>query len=120
MRRAPAGLLLLTLAAALAVSACAVGDPASTPAIASPVDGVVISVDAVSLTDVRGFTLRTSAGLTYDFKLGQLENATDFSPSHLKEHQATSVPIRVWFQFVNGDRVVYRLDDVPDATPGNT
>ncbi|HJP87707.1 MAG TPA: hypothetical protein VJ850_01575 [Candidatus Limnocylindrales bacterium] len=119
MRRDRARLLILAFATALFVSACFVADPVSTPALVSPVDGVVISVDAVSLTDVRGFTLRSSAGLTYDFKLGDLENATDFSPSHLKEHQATSVPIRVWFQLVKGDRVVYRLEDA-SATPGNT
>ena len=76
-------------------------------------DGVVVAVDAASLTDVRGFTLRTTGGLALDFKLGVLENATDFSPSHLKEHQATSEPIRVWFRVVNGDRVAYRIEDAP-------
>ena len=43
-------------------------------------------------TDVRGFTLRTSAGRHSPYQLGDLENPTEFSPSHLKEHQATSAP----------------------------
>ena len=83
------------------------------PDLPSPVDGVVIAVDAVSLTDVRGFTLRTPGGVSYDFKLGALENATSFSPSHLKEHQATSEPIRVWFRVDGGARVAYRIEDAP-------
>jgi hypothetical protein len=76
-------------------------------------DGVVVAVDAVSLTDVRGFTLRTSDGESVDFELGALENATQFSPSHLKEHQATSEPIRVWFRVEHGARVAYRIEDAP-------
>ena len=84
---------------------------------ASPVDGVVIGVDAQSLGDVRGFTLRTMDGLTLTLTLGTLENATAFSPSHLSEHQATSEPIRVWFRVEAGQSVVYRLED---ATPAST
>jgi hypothetical protein len=88
--------------------------PKPTPDIASPVDGVVIEVDAASLTDIRGFTLRASnGGFAFAFTLGTLENATEFSPSHLKEHQATSAPIRVWFRLENGVRVAYRLEDAP-------
>jgi hypothetical protein len=117
MTRALAGLVLAV--ATLLLAACgACGCSSFDPGTTSPVDGVVIAVDAVSLTNVRGFTIRTSGGDTFDFTLGDLENATDFSPSHLKEHQATSAPIRVWFQVVNGDRVVYRLEDAsaPSAT----
>jgi hypothetical protein len=107
------------LAVVVGLAGCAF-DAVSTPDIRSPVDGVVIAVDAASLTDVRGFTLRASnGGLAFDFKLGALENATEFSPSHLKEHLATSIPIRVWFTMVNGDRVAYRIEDAPE-TPGAT
>jgi hypothetical protein len=84
-----------------------------TPDIQSPVDGVVTAVEAVSLTDIRAFTLRTSGGFAYVFKLGPLENATAFSPSHLKEHQASSEPVRVWFRVENGERVAYRIEDAP-------
>ena len=84
-----------------------------TPDVQSPVQGVVIAVDAASLTDVRGFTLRTSGGFSFDFTVGQLENEAQFSPSHLKEHQATSAPIRVWFRVESGARVAYRLEDAP-------
>jgi hypothetical protein len=77
----------------------------------SPVDGVVILVDAASLSDVRGFTIRTSEGSAATFVLGPLENAAEFSPSHLVEHQASSEPVRVWFRTESGQRLVYRLED---------
>jgi hypothetical protein len=101
-------------AAALCVAvlaACGPG-PATTPDVGSPIDGVVTSVDVVSLTDVRGFTLQ-AGGSSIEFKLGVLENATSFSPSHLKEHQASSEPIRVWFRMEGAERVAYRIEDAP-------
>jgi hypothetical protein len=107
VRRALATLVLATIA----LVGCGPG-PATTPKIDSPVDGVVIAVDAASLTNVNGFTLRIGMW-SLDFKLGPLENATSFSPSHLKEHQATSEPIRVWFRMENGERVAYRIEDAP-------
>jgi hypothetical protein len=88
-------------------------DATATPGVASPVTGVVIAVNATSLTDVQDFTLRLADGSSLLFKLGTLENATQFSPSHLGEHLATSAPIRVWFRVDNGTRVAYRLEDAP-------
>ena len=85
--------------------------PPPTPDVASPVEGVVIAVDASGLSDVRGFTLRTSGGFAFTFVLGQLENAAEFSPSHLAEHQVSSEPIRAWFRVEVGELVVYRLED---------
>jgi len=80
----------------------------------SPVDGVVISVNSASLTDVRGFDLRTADGFNLTFQLGALENATQFSPGHLKEHQATGSPVRVFFtRSASGQMIVYRLEDAP-------
>lgn len=93
--------------------ACASCSPDPSPDVASPVDGVVVAVDSSGLADVRGFTLRVSQALALEFVLGPLENATEFSPSHLAEHQATSEPIRVWFRVEDGTRVVYRLEDAP-------
>jgi hypothetical protein len=106
------GIVALSFLGALRSCGCSQLAPSGAD-VQSPVDGIVLSVDAASLTDVRAFTLRTSNGQSLDFTLGTLENATQFSPSHLKEHQATSLPIRVWFQLVNGERVVYRLEDAP-------
>jgi hypothetical protein len=82
---------------------------------ASPVDGVIIAVDASSISDVRGFTLLTPDGQRIAFTLGTLENPTDFPPGHLMEHQATSEPVRVYFRVENGVPVVYRLGDAAAA-----
>jgi len=79
--------------------------------------GVVIAVDSTSLTDVKGFTLRTPDGRTVTFTLGPLENASQFAPGHLNEHVATAVPVLVTYRDKNGQRVVVRLEDAPGASP---
>ena len=93
---------------------CACTPPATAAPPASPVDGVVVAVDSAGLGQIRGFTLRaTQAGVAFDFKLGPLENAAGFSPSHLSEHMATSEPVRVWYRMEDAVPVVYRLEDAP-------
>ena len=74
-------------------------------------------VDSVSLTDVRGFAIRTTDGRTVEFRVGQLENAAEFPPGHLGEHQATSIPIRVTYREEAGERVAIRLEDAAPAPP---
>jgi hypothetical protein len=106
---------LAALAAACLVGCLGPGGPA---APISPVDGVVTLVRATGLTDVQGFSLRPSAGgPNLDFTLGPLENATQFPPGHLKEHQATGTPIRVYFTNAGGKLLVYRLEDAPVSSP---
>ena len=86
--------------------------PDGTPFPSSPAVGVVIAVDSTGLSQVTGFTLREgTGGFAFSFKLGPLENATEFSPSHLAEHMASSEPIRVYFRTEDGEHVVYRLED---------
>ena len=60
---------------------------------------------SVSLTDVRGFAIRTPDGRTVEFRVGQLENGAQFPPGHLAEHQVDSVPIRVTYRDENGEHV---------------
>jgi hypothetical protein len=115
-------ILALASAAALA-SGCqpiASSLPLPTPDVASPVEGVVISVDASGLTEVRGFVLRASGGFAFDFVLGPLENPTQFPPGHLAEHMATSQPVLVYFRVDDGARVVYRLEDAVPTPPPAT
>ena len=78
--------------------------------------GVVIAVDSTSLTDVKGFTIRTPDGRTVKFTLGPLENASQFAPGHLNEHVATAVPVLVTYRDENGQRVVVRLEDAPGGS----
>lgn len=88
-----------------------VATPSPEPLPSSPLVGVVVAVDSAGLADVRGFALRLADGSTVTLKLGPLENATEFSPSHLAEHQATSEPIRAFYRLEDGVPVAYRLED---------
>jgi hypothetical protein len=85
-------------------------DPDGSSDVAA-VEGVVVAVDSVGLTDVRGFTLRVEGGETMAFRLGELENPTEFPPGHLTEHQATAAPIRVWYRMEGDERHAVRLED---------
>lgn len=85
--------------------------PSSVPLPSSPLVGVVVAVDSAGLADIRGFDLRLADGSTVTLTLGLLENATEFSPSHLTEHQATSEPIRAFYRLDDGVPVAYRLED---------
>lgn len=113
--RRAALVLTPSLAAAVLLAACSSGSPSS-PTLASPVDGIIVGVDATNISIVRGFTLRTKAGQTIQFTLGELEDPTQFPPGHLLEHQATSQPVRVYFATSGSILLVYRLEDAPGSS----
>ena len=100
---------VLWLALPRETSACT--PPATQTLPPSPITGVVIAVDSAGLGQVRGFTLRDPGGDAYDLQVGPLENAAEFSPSHLSEHMASSEPIRAFYRLENGTPTVYRLED---------
>lgn len=75
--------------------------------------GVVVSVDSSGLADVRGFTLRRPGGELVEFSLRELQNAPEFPPGHLAEHQATAEPILVIFRTEGDERLATRLEDAP-------
>ena len=71
-------------------------------------------MDSRGLGQVAGFTLRTPTTQSIDLRLGALEGASAFSPSHLAEHMASSQQVRAYYRLENGVPTVYRLED---ATP---
>ena len=75
--------------------------------------GVVVSVQATSLSSVQGFSIRTADGRTVDFRVGTIENATAFPPGHLAEHRVSLIPVRVTYVEEGGARVAVRLEDAP-------
>ncbi len=104
--------VLVAVGALVFVVATSLGRPADRVEV-----GVVINVDAVSLTDVRGFTIRTPDGRTVPFRIGALENGAEFPPGHLGEHVATATPIRVTYRDGAGERFAVRLEDAVVASP---
>ena len=108
--------LLLPFGLYAALVTCACVAPSPRPLPESPVVGVVVGIDQVSLTQVNSFEIRTSDGKTYTLMLGPLDNATQFSLSHLATHMATGVPIRAFYRLETGAPVVYHLEDATLGT----
>ena len=73
--------------------------------------GIIVAIDASSLTDVRSFTLRTTDGQRLVFGLAELQNGTQFPPGHLAEHQATAQRVQVFYRDANGTLQALRLED---------
>lgn len=113
IRRVGVGAGLLVAVAALAVVAASILGQVSN----QTETGLVVAVDSSGLTDVRGFSIRTSDGRTVVFRIGVLENGAQFPPGHLLEHAATGVRVVVTYRRENGELVAVRLDDAPAAAP---
>ena len=75
--------------------------------------GVVVAVQATSLSSVQGFSIRTADSRTVDFRVGTIENATAFPAGHLAEHRVSLIPVRVTYVEEGGARVAVRLEDAP-------
>ena len=105
---------LITAAIVALIIAMAIGTAPNVPP--SPVVGVVVAIDQVSLTQVNSFEMRTTDGRTVTLKVGALDNATQFSLSHLATHMATGVPIRAFYRVENGAPLVYHLEDAVPAS----
>ncbi len=106
-------LVLLVLAVGTAAAATILSDSPSGPSGTTAVVGVVVAVDARTLTDVRTFDLRTTDGTILRFGLGELQNGVQFPPGHLAEHKLTASPVRVWYRTSGDVLLVIRLEDAP-------
>jgi hypothetical protein len=107
------GLTLVVLVVVVAVAATLAGGTTRDPDAprGEQAVGVVTAVDAASLTDVRGFDLRTQDGRDLAFRIGVLENGAEFPPGHLGEHQRLRTLIRVWYRTEGAELVAFRLED---------
>jgi hypothetical protein len=105
-------LIAVTGGAALILGGSGPSTP-TPPSDASTVDGVVVAVDARSLTDVRSFDLRTADGAILTFGLAELQNGVAFPPGHLAEHQVTATPVRVWYRDTTAPLQALYLEDAP-------
>lgn len=107
-------LRLVLIAVVLAVGA-SVAVVALTPQT-STATGVVIAVDAASLTDVRSFTLRVAGGKTLVFSLAALEDGVAFPPGHLAEHMGSAEMIVVTYRDDGGTLKALRISDAPEPS----
>lgn len=120
--RGTVALILVLLVAAGCGSASPTIAPtgaAASPALSSPVVGIVTAVDSRSLGDVRGLTLRVPDGRQIQIAIGTLDNGASFPPGHLAEHIATAEPIRVYFRQESGGPVAYRIEDAGAPASGS-
>jgi len=78
--------------------------------------GIVIEVDAPSLTQLNGFTLRTDDGDTLELAIAPEANTADpqegFVPSHLREHALALTKVKVSYRQSVGQLLVIRIEDV--------
>lgn len=105
--------LLLGLAALILIAI--VGAVVLLPRTSSAT-GVVVAVDARSLTDVRSFSLRVAGGEVLVFSLTSLENGAEFPPGHLAEHIGSSAPIQVTYRDDGGSLSAIRISDAPEPS----
>jgi uncharacterized protein (DUF58 family) len=75
--------------------------------------GIVVAVEATSLSSVQGFSIRTADGRTVDFRIVSIENAAAFPPGHLAEHKVSLVPVRVTYVDHDGVHEAVRIEDAP-------
>jgi hypothetical protein len=109
------GLALVVVIAGAAVVFLGGGAPAppSLPTGTQEFTGVIVAVDSAGLGDVRGVTVRATDGTLASFSLEQLQNATEFPPGHLAEHQATAEPVSIRYVERDGVNLALRIDDAP-------
>jgi phosphoribosylcarboxyaminoimidazole (NCAIR) mutase len=75
------------------------------------VTGVVAGIESEGLDRVRSFSVRTDTGQVVQLEFGIVQNAAEFPPGHLAEHQATGQPVRVVYLQQGESKVAIRIDD---------
>ena len=105
------GRLLVLAVAVIAIVLVAVAATALGGSRRQVETGIVVSVDATSLSQVHGFSIRTTDGRTVDFRIVSLENASAFPPGHLAEHKVSLVPVRVTYVDRAGVHEAVRIED---------
>jgi hypothetical protein len=92
---------------ALAVVGCKGGDERS-------VVGVILDVQAMSLTEIESFTLRSDEGETLVFAIAP-DAAQDpvegFVPGHLRTHALGAERVKIFYREEDGALLALRLED---------
>ena len=110
-------LLRTVLAGAIfaAMAGVACGDGGS-GAATKTTTGVVIDVQASSLTQLDGFTLHTDDDRTLNFRIApeadQQDPQNGFVPSHLREHALTATRVTIDYREDGSQLLAIRIEDV--------
>jgi hypothetical protein len=102
------GAVAIATVAVIAAAAMTIGGPGR-----QVETGIVVAVEATSLSSVQGFSIQTTDGRTVDFRIVSIENAATFPPGHLSEHKVSLVPVRVTYVDKDGAHVAVRIEDAP-------
>ncbi len=106
--------IVLLIAAVAAVVLVAVGAATILGGPGRQVEaGIVIDVQAISLTNVEGFSIRTGDGRVVAFRITSLETAASFPPGHLAEHRVSLARIRVTYIVDGAVNRAVRIEDAP-------
>jgi hypothetical protein len=78
-------------------------------------DGVIIDVDAPTLTEINSFTLRTLDGDTLVFEISpdaEQDPVEGFFPGHLRSHAIAAEQVRIFYVRSGDRRLATRLQDL--------
>ncbi len=95
------------LAVWLAAAGC--GDAASDDGPRESVRGVLVRVEARSLTELEFLDVRDDTGFVWRFRPGL--SYRGFSPSHLREHMVQGLPVTVVYRWKDDAPL---MEDVTD------
>ena len=112
-RRARSGFALALLVVLAVTAVAAILASRGSAGTELSVTGVVAGIQSEGIDRVRSFSVRTDAGQIVQFDFGIMQNAAEFPPGHLAEHQATGQRVKVFYLEQGGSRVAVRIDDAP-------
>ncbi len=96
------------LAALLALGVVALGCQGQGPGAPQQVRGLLINVQASSITQTTGLTVRTDDGRELTFRV---DKSVDMTPGHLREHMTLALPVIVSYVQTPGGLLAVRIDD---------
>jgi len=83
------------------------------------VTGVIIDVQASSLTQLDSFTLRSNDGETLEFRIdpdAAFDPQEGLFPSHLRTHALAAEQVRVFYREEGGELLAFRIEHAGSRT----
>ena len=104
-------LAMAILTVVIAAVSCGFGSgPTVEPAGQESVSGFIQEVEARSLLELGSLTIVDQDGIRWTFEAGDAD-LSGFTPSHLRDHMLSGVPVTVTFHREDGEMVIDSLSD---------